>query len=107
MCEVYSQCNGEVSRPAVRRSARTAGNDDEPSAKVPRIERTEEIPVLKFYRRTYETLPPGPVVHDEYGVDIMSSEFINVPPGARDFIQTDLSFGIPQVSEVPSLNAID
>lgn len=107
MCEVYSQCNGEVSRPAVRRSTRTAGNDDEPPAKVPRIEPAEEIPVLKFYRRTYETLPPGPVVQDEFGVDVMSAEFINVPPGARDFIQTDLCFGIPKVSEVLSLNAID
>ena len=105
MEDIYTQSNIASPR-ATRRSGMTVGTYEGPPAKIPRMENVDDVPVLKFYRRSYETLPPGPLESDEYGVDVMSAEYINVPPGGRDFIQTDVSFGVPKVRELVSSNVI-
>ena len=106
MDDIYTQSNNASPRAIPRRSGMTVGTYEGPPAKVPRMEHVDDVPVLKFYRRSYETLPPGPLESDEYGVDVMSAEYINVPPGGRDFIQTDVSFGVPKVSKLVSSNVI-
>ena len=41
---------------------------------------------------------PGPIVDNEHGFDLHSSEYVNILPGCRDYVQTDCAFAIPQVT---------